>query len=66
MAEINLIDKLKKGEKIECKSCHKGYYVPYNTSADKAHSFAVQTPNVTLLFIGILSLILSNQNNLIN
>lgn len=44
MAEINFIDKLKKGEKIECKSCHKGYYVPYNTSADKAHSFCCSNP----------------------
>ncbi len=39
MAEENLIDKLKKGEIVECKVCNNGYYVPFNTSSDKAHSF---------------------------
>ena len=31
--------KLKKGEKVECPVCHNGYYVPVNTTADKAHYF---------------------------
>lgn len=44
MAEKDLIDRLKNGEKIECKVCYKGYYIPYNTSADKAHSFCCSNP----------------------
>ena len=26
-------------EKVECPVCHNGYYVPVNTTADKAHYF---------------------------
>lgn len=40
MAEENdILTKLKKGEKVECPVCHNGYYVPVNTTADKAHCF---------------------------
>ena len=39
MTEEDLIDRLVKGEKIKCKSCNSGYYLPFNTSADKAHTF---------------------------
>ena len=49
MAEESLIDKLVKGEKIECKSCNNGYYIPYNTSADKAHSFYCSNPKCNFI-----------------
>jgi len=29
---ISLSEKLNNGEKIECKNCHKGIYIPYNSS----------------------------------
>lgn len=41
----NLIDKLISGEKVECNICEKGYFVPFNTTADKAHSFNCSNPN---------------------
>ena len=41
MAEKNsdLLTRLRNGEKIECPVCHNGFYIPYNASKDKAHSF---------------------------
>ncbi len=48
MAEENLIDKLIKGEKVKCKICGEGYYIPFNTSADKAHSFCCSNPNCNI------------------
>lgn len=46
MAEKNddFLSRIKKGEKIKCTICHKGYYIPYNTTADKAHSFNCSNP----------------------
>jgi hypothetical protein len=35
----DILDRLINGEKVECPLCHKGYFVPYNTTADKAHYF---------------------------
>lgn len=42
MAEksVDLLTKLQKGEKVECLKCHKGHYIPYNTTPDKAHYFS--------------------------
>lgn len=36
---ISILDRLRRGEKVECAKCHNGYLIPYNTTADKAHSF---------------------------
>ena len=49
MAEENLIDRLVKGDKIECKACNSGYYIPFNTSADKAHSFYCSNPKCNFI-----------------
>lgn len=35
----DILAKLKKGEKVECPICHNGFYIPYNTTENKAHSF---------------------------
>jgi len=35
----SLFERLKNGEKIICSKCGKGYFIPYNTSANKAHAF---------------------------
>ena len=40
-----LIDRLTRGEIIKCKVCGKGYYIPYNTTAEKAHSFNCSNPD---------------------
>ena len=45
MVEENLIDKLRAGEKIQCVKCHEGYYIPYNTTFDKAHFFQCSNSN---------------------
>ncbi len=45
MEETNLTDRLSKGEVIKCTQCEKGYYVPYNTTADKAHAFICSNPD---------------------
>lgn len=42
MADVkseNRYEKLRHGEKVTCSKCGKGYYVPFNTSPDKAHTF---------------------------
>lgn len=39
MVEEHLVEKLLSGEKVQCDKCKKGHYVPYNTTADKAHCF---------------------------
>ena len=49
MAEENLVDRLVKGDKIECKACNSGYYIPFNTSADKAHSFYCSNPKCNFI-----------------
>lgn len=49
MAEEDLVDRLVKGEKIECASCNSGYYIPFNTSADKAHSFYCSNPKCNFI-----------------
>ena len=41
----NLSDKLRSGEKVLCEKCGKGYYIPYNTTADKAHNFNCSNPD---------------------
>lgn len=33
------LEKLRAGEKIICPKCKSGYFIPYNTTADKAHAF---------------------------
>lgn len=35
----NILIELRKGKKIKCPKCHIGNIIPYNTTADKAHSF---------------------------
>jgi len=40
-----LIDRLAKGEKVQCEVCGKGYYIPYNSTADKAHYFNCSNPD---------------------
>lgn len=40
----NTLERLRKGEKVYCDKCGKGYFVPYNTSAEKAHSFDCSNP----------------------
>lgn len=37
--EEDRIEKLRNGEQVLCEVCKNGYYIPYNTSADKAHNF---------------------------
>lgn len=37
--------KLRAGKKIICPDCKKGYFVPFNTTADKAHSFKCSNEN---------------------
>jgi hypothetical protein len=49
MKEENLIDKLIKGEKVKCKACHSGYFIPFNTTADKAHSFYCSNPKCNFI-----------------
>lgn len=41
MAEENksILSRLKSGEKVLCEVCKKGYLIPYNTTAEKAHIF---------------------------
>ena len=36
---FSLLERLKSGEKVLCEICKKGYYTPYNTTADKAQYF---------------------------
>ena len=36
---LNLVDRLKKNEAINCPKCGSGILQPYNTTADKAHDF---------------------------
>lgn len=40
----NRLEQLRNGEKVLCSKCKKGYYIPYNTTADKAHSFNCSNP----------------------
>ncbi len=35
----NLLNELKSTKKVLCRKCKNGYYIPYNTTADKAHTF---------------------------
>ena len=49
MKEQNLIDKLIKGENVKCKACHSGYFIPFNTTADKAHSFYCSNPKCNFI-----------------
>ena len=44
MENENLVDRLIQGEIIACEMCNNGYYSPFNTSADKAHSFCCSNP----------------------
>ncbi len=38
---ISTLERLRRGEKVECKTCHKGYYVPIdNVPIEKVHYFA--------------------------
>ena len=41
---FSLLERLKSGEKVLCKICKKGYYTPYNTTADKAQYFNCSNP----------------------
>lgn len=47
MAENNddIFTRLKNGEKVICSICHKGFYIPYNATPDKAHSFVCSNKN---------------------
>lgn len=40
MEKDNNIDDLVKGKKVKCTFCNKGYFIPFNTTADKAHCFS--------------------------
>ena len=40
----SLLGKLKTGETVICSKCGKGIYVPYNTTAEKAHCFYCSNP----------------------
>lgn len=40
----SVLDNLRQGEKVKCPDCKNGYYIPYNTTADKAHSFRCSNP----------------------
>lgn len=48
MAEKNLVERLRNGEKIYCKKCKIGHYVPYNATYDKAHSFHCSNPECNM------------------
>lgn len=37
--------KLRAGKKMICPVCKKGYFVPFNTTADKAHYFNCSNEN---------------------
>ena len=39
------IEQLRSGEKVLCDKCRKGYFIPYNTTADKAHAFNCSNPD---------------------
>lgn len=41
----SLLERLKSGEKVLCRVCGKGYFIPYNTTADKAHCFNCSNPD---------------------
>lgn len=41
----NRIDILASGGKVKCAVCKNGYYIPYNTTADKAHCFECSRGN---------------------
>ena len=41
--EEEIIDKLVKGEKVKCEFCGAGFWVPFNTTYDKAHCFILCT-----------------------
>ena len=41
----NILSRLRNGEKVACLICHNGYYIPYNTTADKAHAFNCSNEN---------------------
>lgn len=38
------LEQLRNGKKVLCSKCEKGYYIPYNTTADRAHSFNCSNP----------------------
>ena len=38
-----------RGEKVKCKACHSGYFIPFNTTADKAHSFYCSNPKCNFI-----------------
>lgn len=40
----NLLERLRNGETLRCSRCGTGHMVPYNASADKAHSFNCSNP----------------------
>lgn len=40
-----LIDRLHEGEMVLCSKCKNGYFIPFNTSAEKAHSFNCSNPD---------------------
>lgn len=40
----DILDQLRNGKKILCSRCGVGYMIPYNTSAEKAHSFNCSNP----------------------
>lgn len=35
----SLIERLMRGESVECEECHAGIFLPFNTTPDKAHCF---------------------------
>lgn len=41
----SLLSRLRTGKKVLCEKCGKGYYIPYNTTADKAHGFYCSEKN---------------------
>lgn len=40
-----LLDRLRDGEIVICSKCKKGYFIPFNTTADKAHAFNCSNPD---------------------
>lgn len=37
-------EQLRSGEKLICDKCGRGFFIPFNTAADKAHTFDCSNP----------------------
>ena len=45
LAKENLFEHLSSGEKVLCPKCGKGFFIPFNAPAHKAHSFNCSNPD---------------------